>query len=191
MTTPLSELQAAPTPRPRELAARLARKLVPTWGFLAYGALYLLVVGLFAFVVSGGVAAWVLASAFGFSQAKPMPAAVEGLVGFAGLGGVALSLWPFTRWARSKRAPARQLFEVGDLVEGVVEGSTTVVVRGTPVTLERVAFQRDGTTLHASVSYGGRPVHSIGDRRPLLASKGVPLVSAFGPGGGVIAGRIK
>jgi hypothetical protein len=189
--TLLSELEASPSPRPRELAARLAGKLVPTWGFVAYGALYLLVVGLLAFTISGGVAAWALASAFGFSPAHPMPAAVEALIGLVGTCGAAVSFWPFGLWARSKRAPARRLFELGDLVDGVVESTMTVSVRGTPVTVETVGFLRNGLTIRASVSYGGPALHATGARRRLLVADGVPLVSAFGPSGAVVAGRIK
>jgi hypothetical protein len=188
--TPLSELEASPAPRRPEVAKRLAETLVPTWGFYAYGVLYFLFFGAWGLMVGGGLTLWILCSAFGFGPKKPMPPLGQAVVVLGALCGVAVTVWPFRQWARSKRVPARRLFETGNLVEGVVEKVTTIHIKGAQVITERLAFQRGAATLYASVSYGGLALLAPGARRQLLVAEGVSLVSAFDAKGRLIAGRI-
>ena len=126
----------------------LARTLFPAWGFVAYGVLYFVFFGSFALLAAGGLMALILSSAFGFGANKPIPPLGEAAVWMSALCGVAASVWPFRYWARSKRAPAQRLFEMGTFVEGVVEAVSTVYLRRAPMrTTERLVFQRGAENL--------------------------------------------
>jgi hypothetical protein len=68
---PLSELEAAPAPRPPELARRLAPKLVRAFGAVVCGILYFPVVGTFTPLAMVLATAFVLSEVFGFGPEHP------------------------------------------------------------------------------------------------------------------------
>jgi hypothetical protein len=129
----------------------LARRIEPTFGFVAYGALWLFVSWIPATLcmIVGAIAA---AALFGKGT---IAVDVIGLV--AGLVGLALAWWPFARWARRKRERARRVVRDGVLCEarvatGTADALASFAVRaavGGGVRWERVDFD------HAGVAYTG------------------------------------
>lgn len=111
--TDLDQLHTSP--RAPELVRRIARRIEPATGFVAYGALYLFVSVFAGLALAIGLA--LLASAIGVAKDSAAQTAAVWL-GFA-VGG-ALAWWPFAIWVRRKRGRAATLARDGVLVEGRV-----------------------------------------------------------------------
>jgi hypothetical protein len=149
-TCPVTDLELVHADRDRA-ADIMARRIEPTFGFVAYGVLWL-------FIGSIPATALAIAAALGavalFGKGST---AVDVISTIAGLAGLVLAWWPFARWARRKRERARRVVRDGVLCEarvatGTADELASLAVQtavGGGVHWERVDFD------HAGIAYTG------------------------------------
>ena len=172
-------------PRDAALVLRLGRRLVPAWGFIAYGALY-------SFLAIGvGVAAMVGAAVVfgGANVGRPGPLWFQVLSRAVALGAFALSWWPFARWVKRRRSDAYRLFTHGRFFDARVVSGQQIVFRGAPLTRAKLCFTDGERTREVAVSLAGHPPEIvIGAVLPMLVESSCRCSAVF-IGGRAVAAR--
>jgi hypothetical protein len=185
--TDLERFQAG---RDDALIRKFSHRIEPTWGFIAYGVLWLCVSGLPAVVLPLGAA--LVMKSLGFSN--------DGVVATVAIWillvvGWAIGWWPFVWWARRKRRRAREVIRDGALCTAVVATSTTDRLAQIAARLamaaagqsmsgahwERVEFEHEGIRYAGVAPFDSRP--SNGTPSHVLFKPGAKYALAFSPSG--------
>lgn len=179
----MTDLERFQAGRDDELVRRFARRIEPTFGFVAYGILWLYV-GLIAGVAVAFALAYPAWLVFGDDSRVVVVAAYVGAtIGFV------LGWWPFARWAKRKRDRARGVIRDGVLCEAKVATGLADRVASVAVQLamrggmhwERVAFEHDGKTYSCVAPFPSRP--AVGTVAHVLFAPGAKYALAFSPAG--------
>ncbi|MCA9668709.1 MAG: hypothetical protein KC503_24115 [Myxococcales bacterium] len=152
MRETLKRLRAAAVPRSEDDARECARKLDPVAGYVMYGLLYLLVVATPASLIGVAVAMGWLHKQFG----APLSSLGTVVAAAIALAVLALSWWPFVRWAKRRRRRFVQLLRRGELVRGeVIKAKRVSGKGGTKTTRVALRFELGGAQQRASLTVAG------------------------------------
>jgi hypothetical protein len=160
----VTDLEQLSGPRDEKIVQRFARRVEPTFGFVAYGVLYLFLssFGALAGGLVGGLVCWGLHLGKGIAQDVTVY-----VLTFAGW----IAGWiPFARWARRKRDNARSLVREGVVCDAIVRTSKTdraaqlalklamgLAGSAPNVTWERVVFEHGGKHYAGVAPFDSRP----------------------------------
>jgi hypothetical protein len=183
--TDLESIRAAAVPRDRALCGRMAARIDPAWGFVAYGLLYFFV----ATAVSMAAFLWLLWTASSMGLPRAPWVATASLVVYTLL---YVACWlPFAVWVSRRRGAARRLFRQGTLFEAVITRVDLIVVRGAPLTRASLAFDVSGVTRSAVASVGGHSPELVpGAKLPVLHVPDYGYCVAFAPSGVAVPASI-
>lgn len=183
----LTEVRTAPPPRPEVLCKRLARRLAPTAGFVAYGILYAVVVANTVMLGALLGSTYLLSEVLGCGPAN---GALAIAVFVSSLLATAASWFPFAWWARRKRSALRSLVRLGALLDAQVTHLTHVTFRGNPITSTRMDLPLESGPRSVVLRSAGRLEHlEVGATLPVLYHPDSRIFAAF-PLGKAVAGRL-
>jgi len=184
----LTAVRGQPTPRDQALVRRLGRRFVPTWGFVAYGVLYLMLVPTSVWLG----ALFALALVFGDRTGSGRPISpLAGVVVF-GVPMLAslLSWWPFVLWVKKRRGEACRLFGDGQLIDAIVTSAGLIAVRGGRVTRAVLRVAGPEGAGEAVLSVAGTPPEIVpGAPIAVLFERSSRYVAAFVGGRAFAASR--
>ncbi len=178
--TELERVRAQAVPRDEKLCRLLARRLSPTWGFVAYGILYLF------FLPAWGALAGLVGSALLLEKfvESPAPSWLVVVILLSSAALFALGWWPFARWVRGRRGHGMRLAREGALVAATVTRSSFHRIRGAPFTRATLEAPLEGKTVVISTSVGGHLEElAQGQQVEVLVHPGLTYAGVFAQGG--------
>jgi len=180
--TDLEAIRLAGAPREDALAGRLAARIDPAWGFIAYGILWTVLAACIAQAVFLGTLFAVVGEG---PHRPPWGAAVLRDVWILAF---VLAWLPFAAWVRRRRSAARRLFREGVLLEGQLLSVEFLRLRGAPFTRARGAFQHEGNLRKATLSVADHDQSLVsGSSIPVLFVDGYRYCAVFPASGTAVA----
>jgi len=180
----LTDLRAQPAPREGALVRRLGRRVVPAWGFVAYGVLY-------AFVPVAAALAGFVGTLLGLHAAQlykpPVPGWALAICWAAALLLFVAAWWPFTRFAARRRGAAHRVIRDGRLVDAAIVDGQRITLRGSRFVRAVLRIPDGAAAWQAVLSVPGDPDLAVGATLPVLFAPGSPHCIAFVDGRAIAA----